>query len=195
MVTDVVSEDGQGDLRTALKTVAVALKESGLPFALAGSYALWARGGPEPDHDVDFSVAEVDAARAAQVLEEQGLRVVPPPEDWLFKVYVGECLVDVLFRTNGVATTREDLADVETVEVESVQMPVLSATALMTQKLKAMGEHYCDLAAILPAARAVREQVDWTEVRASAGGNDFAAAFLFLLERLRLVDPAEADRP
>ena len=55
-------------LREALKTVAVALKEGslnkGAPFALAGSYALWARGGPEPDHDVDFMVAEQDAPAA-----------------------------------------------------------------------------------------------------------------------------------
>ena len=43
------------ELREALKLVAVALKESGVPFALTGGYAVWARGGPEPDHDVDFA--------------------------------------------------------------------------------------------------------------------------------------------
>ena len=75
----------QQNLREALKRVAVALKESGIPFALMGGYAVWARGGPEPDHDVDFLVADADAAKAADVLPDKGFRVEHPPEDWLFK--------------------------------------------------------------------------------------------------------------
>src|SRR4051794_24966398 len=50
----------QDDLREALKRAASALKADGPPFALAGSYALWVHGGPEPSHDVDFVVAEED---------------------------------------------------------------------------------------------------------------------------------------
>src|SRR3954469_1464680 len=79
----------QENLREALKSVAVALKRSGYPFALIGGYAVWARGGPEPDHDVDFMVAADDAAQVADALAEAGLCVVQPPEDWLFKVYTG----------------------------------------------------------------------------------------------------------
>ena len=58
-------DEAQQSLREALKRVAVALKESGIPFALIGGYAVWARGGPEPDHDVDFLVADSDADKAA----------------------------------------------------------------------------------------------------------------------------------
>ncbi|KQV73824.1 hypothetical protein ASC61_01685 [Aeromicrobium sp. Root344] len=177
------------DLREALKVVAVSLKESGIPFALAGGYAVWARGGPEPDHDVDFVVAEDDAPKAAAMLAERGLDVVDPPEDWLFKVYVDTCMVDVLFQTNGVPVTREALAEVEEIEVESVAMPVLSATELIGQKLNALEEHACDFGRQLPVARAVREQVDWDEVRAVTADNPFAAAFLFLLERLGVIEP------
>ena len=36
------------------------MKRDGVPFALAGGYALWAHGAPEPDHDVDLLVAEPD---------------------------------------------------------------------------------------------------------------------------------------
>ena len=177
------------DLREALKVVAVSLKESGIPFALAGGYAVWARGGPEPDHDVDFVVAEDDATKAAAMLAERGLDVVDPPEDWLFKVYVDACMVDVLFQTNGVPVTRDALAEVEEIEVESVSMPVLSATELMGQRLNALEEHACDFGRQLPVARAVREQVDWDEVRAVTADNPFATAFLFLLERLGVIQP------
>src|ERR1700720_1487345 len=51
-------------LREALRSAASALKENGPRFALAGSYALWAYGAPEPSHDVDLVVAESDVADA-----------------------------------------------------------------------------------------------------------------------------------
>ena len=182
-----MSDDVQVRLREALKLVAVALKEGGVPFALPGGYALWARGGPEPDHDVDFVVAEADAPRAAELLADEGFDVVQPPEDWLFKVYVDHALVDVLFRTAGEPVQRDRLAAVDQIEVESVRMPVLSTTELMVDKLNALEEHACDFGKVVPVARAVREQVDWDEVTARTADNDFAAAMLFLLTRLGIV--------
>ena len=67
-----------GDLREALKVVAVNLKESGIPFALAGGYAIWARGGPEPDHDVDFVVPEDDAAEGRRAVGRTRLECRAP---------------------------------------------------------------------------------------------------------------------
>jgi hypothetical protein len=55
---------------------------------------------------------------------------------------------------------------------------------VMTHKLNALDEHYCDFSSLLPSARALREQVDWAHVRRQTDSNDFAAAFLFLLDRL-----------
>jgi hypothetical protein len=187
-----VADPGTGvDLREALKLVATTLKEGGLPFALAGGYALWARGGPEPEHDVDFVVAEDDAARAAEILAGKELRVEQPPEDWLFKVWVGDAMVDVIFRLNGESMTRDVLAEVDPIEVESVRMPVLQATVLMCHKLLALEEHACDFGRVLPVARAVREQVDWSEVRTATVESPFAVAFLLLLERLGVIDAQE----
>jgi hypothetical protein len=183
-----MTDDAQCRLREALKLVAVALKEGDTPFALTGGYALWARGGPEPEHDVDFLIAEDDAPRVEQMLAERGLRVEQPPEDWLFKVFVEDAMVDVLFRANGESVSRDRLSDVDCIEVESVLMPVLGATRLMTDKLGALEERACDLGAVLPAARAVREQVDWAAVEAATEDNDFAAAALFLLRRLGVAD-------
>ena len=183
-----MGDDAQTRLREALKLVAVALKEGDAPFALAGGYALWARGGPEPNHDVDFVVAEEDAARIADLLAERGLEVVQPPEDWLFKVYVDGAMVDVLYRLSGDPVSRGRLEDVDELEVESVRMPVFSTTKLMIDKLNALEEHACDLGTILPVARAVREQVDWRQVAEQTEGNDFAVAALFLLARLGIVN-------
>ena len=190
----------QENLREALKSVAVALKRSGFPFALIGGYAVWARGGPEPDHDVDFMVAADDAAEVAEALAGAGLSVVEPPEDWLFKVYTGtpdqpdSAMVDVIFRDAGKPATREAVREADEFEVLSVVMPVLSATELLVHKLASLDEHWCDFGWLLPVARALREQVEWDRVRRETSDNDFAMAFLFLAERLRIVpEPGAAS--
>jgi len=64
-----MDEGVQEGLRTALKRVAVGLKETEVPFALAGGYAVWARGGPEPDHDVDFLLRSVHAEAGKHQLQ------------------------------------------------------------------------------------------------------------------------------
>lgn len=179
-----MTDDTRRGLREALKLVAVTLKQGEAPFALAGSYGLWARGGPEPDHDVDFMVAEEDAARAMDLLAEHGMDLVQPPEDWLFKVFVQDAMVDVIFRAGSVPILRSRFDDVDELEVESVLMPVLSATTLMSDKLDALEEHQCDFGRVLPVARAVREQVDWTVVAERTKENPFAVSFLFLLDQL-----------
>jgi len=185
-----MDESDQDRLREALKRVAVALKQSGVPFALTGGYAVWAHGGPESEHDVDFVVAEQDAQQVREHLDATGLAVREPPEDWLFKVDVDDASVDVLYRMSSHPTTRQDLADVDELEVLSVKMPVLPATDVVLHKLNALDEHYCDFAFEIPVARALREQVDWARVRSGTAGNDFAAALIFLLERLDIVPPA-----
>jgi hypothetical protein len=177
----------QDVVRELLKRTAVALKESGVPFALCGGYAAWVRGAPEPDHDADFLVPEADAERAAKALADAGLDVVDPAEDWLIKV-VGpdgdDVFVDVLWRTCGVPVEADLVERAELLPVLSVHMPVLAATDILTTKLMALDEHYCDFARLLPVARALREQVDWPRVRADVAANDFAVVFLVLLDRL-----------
>jgi predicted nucleotidyltransferase len=187
-----MSEEQQ-DLRRALKRTAVALKQGGVSFALGGGYAVWALGGPEPEHDVDFVVAEDEVQRAEQVLTEAGLRIEHPPEDWLFKVYDGPAMTDLIFRVNDCPVGGSLLERAQEVEVCSIAMPVLSATDLVITKMLALSEHDGDVGKVLPSARALREQVDWDAVREAAQGKPFAKALLFLLVELH-VAPAAAQR-
>jgi hypothetical protein len=180
----VAEEPQNAQLQEALKTVAVTLKQSGVAFALAGGFAVWARGGPESNHDVDFLVAATDVGQAKGYLQQHGLRTEQPPEDWLIKVFVGEAMVDLIHHLGDRPVDAAVLDDSEDLEVLSVRMPVLGATHLLESQLRVLDEHRCDFAALLPVARALREQVDWEHVRDYAKGNDFAEAFLFLLERL-----------
>lgn len=177
-------DDEQERLREALKRTAVALKEAGVPFALGGGYAAWARGGPEPNHDVDFVVAEADADQAERVVSRAGLCVEHPPEDWLFKVFTDNAMVDILFRIGGSSVEAPILERADDVEVLSVVMPVLAATDVLASKLMALDEHKCDFATVIPVARSLREQMDWQRLREEVAANDFAVAALFLLDRL-----------
>ena len=173
-------------LRQALKKTASALKHDGVPFALAGGYALWAHGAPESENDVDFVVAEDDTERAANVLEAAGFEVVRPPEDWLFKARTDGVVVDLLHRIVGEPVTADLLERSEQMDLLGIRLPVLPATDLLSSKLRAMTEHYCDFGSLLPHVRAVREQLDWERLRAEVADNDFAVAFLFLTDRLRI---------
>jgi hypothetical protein len=187
-----VQPSERDEIRDLLKRTAVALKEGGVPFALCGGYAAWVRGAPEPDHDADFLVPESEAQRAAKVLAEAGLEVEDPAEDWLIKIVRGGSFVDVIWRTCGHPVESHLIERSEVLPVLSVQMPVLLATDIVVTKLMALDEHYCDFSRLLPVARALREQVDWAQVRAEVAGNDFAMVFLQLLERLRVLPEADA---
>ncbi|BDB45458.1 MULTISPECIES: nucleotidyltransferase family protein [Mycobacterium] len=175
-------------LRDALRCAASALKEHGPPFTLAGGYALWAYGAPEPTHDVDLMVCEDDVPAAATTLGKAGFRIERPPEDWLFKAHLGDAMVDVLHCVNGRTVTPQVLGAAEQRVVLAISMPVLPPTEVFIQKLRALTEHHCDFASLLPAARAVREKLDWPRIEAETADNAFAAAFLMLVERLGLRD-------
>jgi hypothetical protein len=174
-------------LREALREAASALKQNGPSFALAGSYALWAYGAPEPSHDVDLVIAASNVAAAEATLTKAGFRVEHPPEDWLFKARIGDTFVDMLYRVNGVPVERATLDRAEQRDVLAIEMPVLPPTIVLVQKLRSLTEHHCDFAKLLPGVRAIRERVDWECVRAETSDNDYAVAFLVLADRLGLI--------
>jgi Uncharacterised nucleotidyltransferase len=175
-------------LADVLKRVAAALKQADIPFALGGSFAVYAHGGHSSDHDVDFLIREQDKERVLEVLAEAGFTVEQPPEDWLVKVFDDEGrLADLIYRPVESPVTEATLHDTEQLSVESIFMPVLSATQLMIHKLLSYTQHYCDFATGLPLARSLREKIDWDRVRRETAKSPYAAAFLVLLDRLDVV--------
>ena len=62
----------------------------------------------------------------------------------------------------------------------------------MTTKLMALTEHSLDYAGPLRIARALREQIDWDEVRGRTRSSPFAVAFFVLIEKLGIVSAPAA---
>jgi hypothetical protein len=186
---DAAEQVAEADLLETVKKAAVELKRADLPFALCGGWAVYARGGPRSEHDADFALLERDVPRALDGLTAAGLRPdADAPEDWLAKVWDRGNLVDLIFRLSGEPVTDAILGRADTLEVGSVQMPVLSATDLVVTKLLTYRDHYADFGSGLPMVRALREQVDWAEVRRRTAASPFAEAFLLLAGRLGLTD-------
>lgn len=179
------------ELLLTMKRAATVLKEHQIPFALAGGFAVYARGGTSSEHDVDFLIRREDAPRALELLAAAGFSTERPPEDWLVKVYDQDRLVDLIFEPVGLPVTDETLADITLMRVEALQIPVLSASALMVHKLLTFNEQYCDFARGLPMARSLREQIDWDRVRLETKPSPYAQAFLFLLELLDVLPVRE----
>jgi hypothetical protein len=174
-------------LANTLKRVASVLKQAEIPFALGGSFAVYAHGGHSSDHDVDFLIREQDRSRALEELGAVGFEVEQPPEDWLVKVFDEGRMVDLIYRPVESPVTDETLSDTVMRSVEAISMPVLSATQLMIHKLLSYTQHHCDFATGLPVARSLREQIDWERVRRETASSPYAEAFLMLLDRLDVV--------
>jgi hypothetical protein len=171
-------------LLDVMRNSAAALRDAGVPHALAGGLAVWARGGPKTEHDVDFLVLPEDAARAQEALVAAGMRAVDPPEDWLLKAYDGEVLVDLIFRPSGGPVTQEWFDRAEDIEVMAIRMPVASLADVLVTKLLSLSEQTPDFSSSLEIARAVREQIDWDSVRARTEASPFAKAFMVLVDEL-----------
>ena len=175
-------------IRETLKKAAAALRKAEIPFALGGGLASWARGGPESGHDLDLLVKPADADRALEALADSGMRPERPPEDWLYKVWDGDVMVDLIFQPEGGAVTEELIQRSEEREVEAVRMRVISANDLLTTKLLALKEHEVDYDSVLEVARSLREQIDWKALKKSTGHSPYARAFFTLVAGLGIED-------
>lgn len=170
-------------LGETVKKAGVALKASEAPFALAGGYAVFARGGNPSLHDVDFFVRRQDVEVAVQALQKDGFRVEQPAEDWLVKAS-DDRLVDVIHTSNGRQVDTDMLERAQEMEVLSVVLPVLDATHLFVGKLLAFNAHSCDFVDDLAAVRSLREQIDWRRLLRETRRSPYARAFLLLATEL-----------
>ena len=182
-------------LHETLKLAAATLRDAGVPFALAGSAAAWARGAPEPRNDIDFVVEPSDAGRAEQALGAAGMRTERPPEGWLLKAWHGDVMIDVIWDLEGCPDVRAVIERAQDLTVDAVPMRVIAIDDVIASKLCAFDEHDLDFTAPLAIARALREQIDWATVRERTAHSPHARGFLALLEELGVVAPAApADR-
>jgi hypothetical protein len=181
------------DLVATMKRATAVLRDAGIEAMLGGGLAIWARGGPHTDHDVDLYLRPRDAERALEALVQAGFRGERPSEDWLFKARDDDGnLVDLIFRPAGGEIDDAHFARARELEVSAQTTLVASIDDVLVSKLMAITEQEPDYRAILEVARALREQADWSEIRARTNASPFARAFFTLAEGLGIIQPEPA---
>ena len=178
------------ELLPAMKAAAGALRDAGIPFALGGGLAAWARGGPESDHDVDFLLTRENAERALEALETAGFRPDRPPEGWLYKAWQGDVFVDLIFEPTGMPVTDEVIQRAEDMQVHATPMKVAALEDILVTKLLSINEQELDYSSVLEMARSIREQIDWEQVRRRTADSPYAKGFFTLVEELGIAPRA-----
>jgi predicted nucleotidyltransferase len=193
MPSQPVAEHSFPSIEASLKKAVAALREAEVPFLLAGSLAVWARGGPETRHDLDFVVKREDVERAVEVLAQAGMRPEKPPEEWLWKAWDGDVPIDLIFRPRGLEVTDEVIERGEPLHVLGITIPVMSIEDVLATKLLALHEHELDFTGLMRIARAVREQIDWRYLRERTQASPYATAFFVMCEELGIASDAHAS--
>jgi len=176
------------DLIETMKRSAALLRDAGIDVLLGGGLAAWARGGPPTEHDVDYFVRPEDAEDALDALAAGGLTTERPPEGWLYKAMDGDILVDLIFIPAGGPIDDGFFERAEEIEVMAQPLRVASLDDVIATKLLSINEQEPDFQSVLELARSLREQIDWSWVRARTIHSPFAKAFFTLVEELGIVE-------
>jgi hypothetical protein len=181
------------ELIEAMKASAGILADAEIPFVLGGGLSAWSRGGPRSEHDVDFLLKPEDADAALAAFEAAGWKTERPPEGWLYKTWhENGALVDLIFNPASGPITDEIIERAQVAEVMALRIKVSTLEDVMVSKLMAMTEQEPDFSSVLEWARALREQIDWHDVRARTEASPFAKAFFTLVEALGIVESVPA---
>ncbi len=178
-----------------MKVAVAVLREAEVQFMLGGSMAAWARGGPEPDNDLDLMVKPEHAEAALEALAAAGMRTERPPEEWLYKAWHGEVLIDLIFCPSGVELTDAVFARGETISVMALGTPVMALEDALVTMLYALDEHALDYSRLLAITRALREQIDWPSLTRRAQGSPFAKAFITMVTELGIAPAPTRQAP
>jgi predicted nucleotidyltransferase len=188
-----VPESSFPELIDAMMAAAGSLAPAEIPFVLGGGLSAWSRGGPRSEHDVDFLLKPEDAEAALAAFDQVGWKVERPPEGWLYKTWhENGALVDLIFNPASGPITDEIIERAPESEVMALRVKVSTLEDVMVSKLMAMTEQEPDFSSVLEWARALREQIDWDEVRTRTEASPFAKAFFTLVEALGIVEGVPA---
>ncbi|MFP4600035.1 MAG: nucleotidyltransferase [Persicimonas sp.] len=172
-----------------------ALDEAGIPFLVAGAYALACYTGIERHtKDFDIFVEESDIADALDVLTDEGFRTEMESEIWIAKAFKGQEYVDLIFNS-GNARTRIDRSwfdHAEHQEVFGMDALICPPEEMIWSKAYIMERERYDGADVAHLLRCCASELDWERLLAR-----FEEHWRVLLSHLILygfIYPAHRDK-
>ena len=115
------------------------------------------------------------------------MRPERPPEEWLYKAWDGDVMVDLIFHPAGLEITDEVIDRGEEREVEAMTMRVMSLGGPTRRQADGDDRALDQLPSCLEIARSLREQIDFDDVRERTEDSPFGRAFFVIAEGLGIV--------
>ena len=151
------------------------LEQAGIPFAVAGAFALHQHTGIwRSTKDLDIVLDAAVVPEALKKLERRGFRTEIKDPVWLAKAYCGEYFVDLITALGNAAL----LVDSSWIErsvpylLFGVPCRVLGAEEIIASKIFVSRRERFDLADVAHLIRAVGERLDWKRLRHLMSGHE-----------------------
>jgi hypothetical protein len=142
----------------------VHLKKSGVPFMVAGTYAVSSYTGiRRPTKDLDVFCRAGDYPRILKYFQELGHRTVVLDERWIAKVKKGRETFDVIFNSRTAATPITDswFAEKHTCQIYGTEVQLVSPTELVWSKVFVQNRERYDGADIAHVILKQHAHIDW----------------------------------
>lgn len=144
-----------------LAEAVAALEEGGVDHLLMGGVLQSSYGRQRWTHDIDFLVRPEDARRALEVLGKHGFHTEETDHAWIYKGFLSDVMVDVIFRSaGGIELDDEMLAHARRLLIGGRMTTVIAPEDLIIMKAAATAlvtpGHWFDALAIM-----AETEMDW----------------------------------
>jgi hypothetical protein len=177
---------------TLYREVLLAMNEHGVPYAVAGAFALQKYTGIcRITKDLDLFMKAEDIPASLAFLQEHDFRCETPDPVWLSKAHRGEYFVDLISGMSNAAIVVDDswMQRARPATVAGVASRVISAEDLIASKLFVIRRERFDGADIAHIIYRLQGKLDWSRVLHLAG--EHWEIVLWALVLYRYVYPAQ----
>jgi len=176
------------------REVLLAMNKHGLPYAVAGAFALQKYTGIwRITKDLDLFVKGEDVPSALDYLAQCGFRCEIPDPVWLAKAHRGEYFVDLISGMSNAVIVVDDswMSRAQPALIAGVESRIISAEDLVASKLFVIRRERFDGADIAHIIYRTRGKLDWQRVIHLAG--EHWEIVLWTLILFRYIYPAHTD--
>ncbi len=170
------------------------LKQSQIPFLLAGTYALSCHTGIQrPTKDIDVFCRAGDFPRILNYFQGLGYETEIEDERWLGKVRQGSLFFDVIFNctTNMAPVHDQWLDNAQSADVLGIQVKIVSPTELIWSKAFVQDRNKYDGADVAHIILKQHAKVDWERLLKYM--DQYWEVLLIHLLNFRFIYPTERD--
>ena len=176
------------------REVLLAMNEHGLPYAVAGAFALQKYTGIwRVTKDLDLFVKAEDVPPALDYLAEHGFRCETLDPVWLAKAHRGEYFVDLISGMSNAVIVVDDswMTRAQPAIIAGVESQIISVEDLLASKLFVIRRERFDGADIAHIIYRTRGTLDWNRILRLAG--EHWEIVLWALILFRYIYPAHTD--